>query len=389
MERGSMRIAIFTDCFLPQIDGVATATLNLTKGLANRGHKVYIIAPKYRGVKEFKHKNIKVIRINAVPALFYPQLKISNPFSMSLYLKLKKEKIDLIHFQTPLTIGMQGIVLSRMLKVPLVGTFHTMIADLQYLKHGGINVKLAQNLTWKYARAYYNRCNLITCPSESTKKELLDNDFTKPIKVISNGINFSIFDNSKWKKVRNKYNPGGKLLLFVGRLAYEKNIPYLLECFKLVLHKSPNTKLLIIGDGPQVAEIKSFSERLELKNNIIFTGRINHEELIKSSIFKACDLFVTASTTENQPMTILEAQANGLVCICLNKRGVKDLIKSGYNGYLAKSKKEFSNRIIELLSDNKLRSRMRKNTLREIRKHDIKKVITIWERTYSKLIKDF
>ena len=194
-----MKIAIFTDSFIPQINGVVTSTINLAKGLADKGNKVFIIAPKYKNIKEFNYPSIQVKRVPGIPALFYEEFKFTYFFSIKLLKYLKKEKIDIIHFQTPLTLGAQAIILSRRLKVPLVGTFHTFFMDPEYLKHIKINNKLVQKLAWFYARMYYNKCNLITCPSEVAKEEIISNGLIKTIKVISNGIDTKFFDNSKWK----------------------------------------------------------------------------------------------------------------------------------------------------------------------------------------------
>lgn len=385
-----MRIAIFTDAFLPQINGVVTATLNLAKGLADRNHKVYIIAPKFTKIKEFKYPNIKVIRIRSVPALFYPDFKFTSPFSPLLLRYLYKEKIDLIHFQTPLTLGIQGIIISKILGVPLVGTFHTLISHPEYLKHMGVNFKLMQKTSWQYAKAYYNRCNLITSPTEAIKKQLISKGFTPPIVAVSNGINPKIFDNSHWKELRNKLNPQGKILLFVGRIAYEKNLFYLFDCFKLILKKFPKTKLILVGDGPQMKQMRRRISSLGLEDKAILIGGIEHNKLVKSSIFKAADLFVTASLTETQGITLLEAQANGLVCVGVNAPGINSLIKDRYNGFLAKkgSKKDFADKVIKLLSNDSLRNRMSENTKEEIKRHYIKSIISIWESLYRGLINE-
>jgi glycosyltransferase involved in cell wall biosynthesis len=386
-----MRIAIFTDTFLPTVDGVVSATLNLSKGLADRGHKVYIIAPKSGKKEVFSYKNIIVKRVSSVKAFFYKDYSFTSIFNLEIFNYLKKEKIDLIHFQTPISLGMEAILISKLLKVPLVGTFHTFFMDPQYLEHIKVNNRFVQGVSWTYARFYYNQCDLITCPSESTRKELLSHDFNQPLEVISNGIDFGIFKNPDWKKVRKKFlKKMNYLLLFVGRIAHGKNINYLLDCFKLVVKKVPDAVLLIVGDGPQMDEVKQKIKKLNLEKNIIFTGKIPHEDLVKSSIYKACDLFVTASTTENQPMTVLEAQVNGLPCVGISERGVKDLVKNGYNGFLARdgNKKEFADKIVKILLDKKLRKKMRENTIKEIEKHKLSKVISVWEKEYSKLIKN-
>jgi len=384
-----MRITIFTDSFTPLIDGVVTSTINLVKNLADRGHKIYIIAPSFnKKFEEFKHKNVRVKRVYSIPAFFYSGYRFTYPFSFEILKYLKKEKIECIHFQTPVALGLQAILLSKVLDLPLVGTFHTLFTHPHYRKHMKIDYKPIEKMAWTYARMFYNKCNLITCPSQETKKELLKHGFKRPIKVISNGIDLKMFKNSKYASVKKKYNKNGKLLLFVGRIAHEKNLNLLIDSFNAVLKKLPKTKLLIVGDGPQMKELKEKIKSLDINDKVILAGKIDHKDLVKSSIFKACDLFVTASTTETQGITLLEAQANGLVCIGINKGGVKDLIKSGVNGYLVKEdKKDFAKKIIRVLSDDKLMKKMKKNTLEKVREHEISIIGRLWEKEYSKLIK--
>jgi glycosyltransferase involved in cell wall biosynthesis len=381
-----MNIAIFTDTFLPQTNGVVTATVNLAKGLADKGHEVHIIAPKFPRVKEFKYPHVHVKRVFAVNAYFYEDFKFTLPINIEILNYIIQNKIEVIHFTSPIMLGVQAILIGHSIGVPVVGTFHTFVADPQYLRHVKLNNKVMEKVAWNYLKAYYNRCDLVTSPSDYTKKELMKNGIRRPIKVISNGIHLDMFDNSNAKKVREKYikDKNGKLLLFIGRVAHEKNIFYLLDCLKIVADKLPKAKLLIVGDGPQMEEVKIKIKTLGLSNNAIIIGKIAHEDLVKSSIFGACDLFVSASVTENQPMTILEAQANGLVCIGQNAKGVPDLIKNDYNGYAVKvgDKQAFADAIIKVLSNEALYKKMKQNTLKEIQSHDMSRVISVWEKTY-------
>jgi 1,2-diacylglycerol 3-alpha-glucosyltransferase len=132
-----MRIAIFTDCFVPQINGVVTSLFNLVKGLSDSGHHVFIVAPKYyRRYKEFAYPKVRVLRIPSVPAFFYPDYRLTFPVDLKILAILRKSDIDIINFETPLTVGLTGIIMARMLNKPLIGRFHTFIADPQYLKHG-------------------------------------------------------------------------------------------------------------------------------------------------------------------------------------------------------------------------------------------------------------
>ena len=141
-----MRIAIFTDTFLPQINGVVTATISLIKVLANKGHHIILIAPDFGQSEKFKYNNVEIIQVKGIPALFYEDFRLTKFFSFKVMKIIKEKKIELIHFQTPLMLGVQAIWISRILKLPLVGTFHTLFTDSQYLRHFGMNNFLFQEL---------------------------------------------------------------------------------------------------------------------------------------------------------------------------------------------------------------------------------------------------
>lgn len=384
-----MRIAIFTDNFPPQVNGVVIATLNLIKGLADRGHKIYVIAPRYRrGARAFEHKNVVVRRVFGIPALFYEHFKLTSFFSFRILNYLREEKIQLIHFPSPITLGLEAVILSRLLKLPLVGTFHTFFADPGYLKHAHLNHRATERLFWEYSKFFYNRCDLVTSPSQETKKDLLKHGFKSAIEVISNGIDRRVFSNAKAKEVKLKYNPHGPLLLFVGRVAHEKNIFYLLDCFRLVVREIHNAKLLIVGGGPQTDEVKEKIRHLGLADSVVLSGEIEYARFVKSSILGASDIFVTASVTENQPLTVLEAQANGVVCVGIDARGMRDLVRSGYNGFLVKNgdKKAFADAVVKILKHKNLWKKMKRNTLEEIKNHDLNRSLDQWERVLGKLI---
>jgi 1,2-diacylglycerol 3-alpha-glucosyltransferase len=383
-----MKIAIFTDTFYPQINGVVTSIDTLAKGLSEKGHSVTVIAPKHKVAREEKRK-YKVIRTRSVPALFYEDFKFTSPIDAIVFHKLNKEKIDIVHFMTPITVGSQAINYAIYKNLPLVGTFHTFFADEEYMKHIKLNYSLFKKVAWKYSNLYYNSCDLVTCPSEHTKKELKKNRCKREIKVISNGID-----------TKNLYFPGNKIsfvknatldrnLLFVGRVAHEKSLDILIKATNIVTRSVNNVQLYIVGDGPQMKDMKKLVTDYHLSDNITFIGKVDHNDLINSDIYKKSELFVTASKTENQPMTILEAQANGLVCVGARARGMVDLIKDGHNGLLFEPDniKELAQKITMLLGDKGMLKKFGKETLRDIKMHDHNFVISEWEHTYSGLIK--
>ncbi len=386
-----MKIAIFTDCFLPQINGVVTSTVTFAKGMAKRGHTVYVFAPKNGDNGddgELSHPNIIVTRVPSLPAFFYKNFRFTSPFSYKIYKYLKRINVDIIHFHTPIGLGLQAIIHSKLLGAPLVGTFHTFFPNREYLKHAGLSNWLFHKIAWLYSKFFYNRCRLISCPSKGAKNELLHHNFRSRIIVVSNGIDLDLFGQSENDKTLHNRGNDKDLILYVGRIAHEKNIIFMIDCFRKVVERSPKTKLLIVGDGPQMDELKERISGHSLEDNVIITGEIQHSALSKSSIFESCKLFITASFTETQGITTLEAQANNLVCVGVDSTGTNELIKDGVNGYVVKKndKDGFASKVLTLLSDEALYNKMRKNTVIEIQKHDIKKIILIWEREYRNLL---
>ncbi|MDD3127173.1 MAG: glycosyltransferase, partial [Candidatus Izemoplasmatales bacterium] len=154
-----MNIAIFTDNFLPQVNGVVTAVLNLAKGLADNGHKIYIVAPKYKGTPDFEYPNIKVRYVKSSPANFiYPDFKMVSPISVRTRKFIKDNNVELVYFVIPFTVAAKGLIIAKILKLPIVGTYHTFICEKEYLRHLKLDYKFIIDLAWKYTNSYYNQC---------------------------------------------------------------------------------------------------------------------------------------------------------------------------------------------------------------------------------------
>lgn len=385
-----LRIAIFTDSFLPMISGVVTSVLNLAENLADRGHFVLIVTPASRRDHSYNYKNIRVESIASIPAHFSKDFKWSAPFSVKVREIVRKERVQVIHFMTPFTVSLVGISIARTLGIPVIGTFHTFISDPTNYRHivKGKFFAVKEESVWQYSNLYYNAADINTAPAESTKQEMLQNGSTVEINIISNGIDPDLFDNSTAEKFKQTYALTGKTVLFSGRISNDKNIKMLLRSFFLVHKSLQDAKLLIVGNGLQLKKLKKFASADPASPNIIFTGAIPHRKLITSGIFGACELFATASETENQPMTILEAQANGIPCIGFNVRGIPDLVIDDVNGrVLPRNDYEgMAKAIIEILKNPELRRRYAAGTRKEIQKHFMPAVIDDWENTYQDVI---
>jgi len=385
-----MKIAVFTDTFHPAINGVVTATNNLVRGLADRGHDVLLITPEFKGADVIKYKRIYHITCRGIPVFVLADFKTTLPLNWKLYKTLKLFNPNVIHFQTPWTVGLQAIVMAKILHKPLVGTFHTFLFDPDYLK----NIKILHNRQFakfadKYCLYYYDKCDIVTAPSISTLKALQVLGLQKPIMYVSNGISSSNFDTSKYEIFRDKYAAKGQtLFLYIGRVAPEKNLVFLIKTFKELIRYNNNCRLVMVGDGPDFQLIQALIKKEELINKVAMLGRLPHEEILESGIYRACDVFVTASKTENQPMTILEAQLNGLPCVCMDSRGLPDLVFHEQNGLISKTDdfNGFVANLKRLSVDKPLISNLSEGALNKIKLHELKQVIRNWEDLYHKLM---
>ncbi len=387
-----MNIAIFTDAFYPQINGIVISIISLAENMIARGHNVCVLAPSAKG-EVFEHPHIKVKRLRSVQAGYYEDFRWSAVRSRSTLNFLKDEKIDIMHFMTPVFASYLGIRLARKLKLPIVGTYHTLLSDPTYYK------KLIKDpfhmdvsAVWRYTNHFYDQADIATAPSLYTKRMLSDNNCQAELRVISNGIDLqgiaeTPVDSAAYKE---KYKLGNKVILSLGRVSSEKNLETLLHAFSLVYAQDNEVQLLVVGDGPELAEFKAYAKSLNLAENaIVFTGSIAHEKLVSQGIFALASFFVTLSTTETQGITLLEAQANGLICLGANAGAIPDLLKDGENGFLVAHDDEDAivkkiQMIFALSKEEKLRIKNRASEL--LKDHDIKHVMDTWENLYQDLV---
>ena len=197
-----IKVAIFSDCFVPQVNGIVTSLFNLAAGLADAGHSVSIVAPKYaKRHAEFEHPGVRVLRMPSAPAMFYPDYRITLPFDLSVFGILKEEGGRPHAFRGAAHGGPRGYRNGQAAQGPDRG-------DLPHLHcrppipEPRLPHEKLQKFAWDYCNFYYNRCDLVTTPSEYTKRQLIGHGCSRPISVISNGIDVSTFDNSKAEEFR-------------------------------------------------------------------------------------------------------------------------------------------------------------------------------------------
>lgn len=380
-----MKIAIFTDTYEPQVNGVVTSIKRFTKELKKRGHSVYIFSPRS---PEMEKKGF-VHGFRSISFRAYPEYKIALPV-----IKGCPKKFDIVHVHSPFTVGMAGVALAKYYRIPLVGTFHTQLPEyIHYLiKRDKIrNIKqinkLAKKFTWKYCSWFYNRCDSVIAPSEEIKENLynLRQKFRKEIVVIPTGI--SIKKRNKTKPELKKqygFSVKDRLLLHVGRVTKEKNIETILEATKELL-KEDHVKLVITSDGPMKQELEKKAEELGIINSTVFTGYITRKTL--RDYYQMADLFIMASKTETQGLVLAEAAASGLPAVVLDADVTSDFVRKYKTGLVA-NRKDFAKKVKTLMNNSKMRSSFIRNCLETAKIYDIKKCTNDLMQVYSELARD-
>lgn len=387
-----MKIAIFTDNFLPQINGVVTHIIESTKILRGRGHNILIFAPKPADpIKKQALPGVKLHYLPAVPNPIYKDFRITLPLSLAVLNIVREFQPDVIHFHTPVTVGSSGIMVSKLLKIPLVGTFHTYFMEPEYLRVIGLDkVGLDTNLTinkigWFYNNLFYNSADVVISPSQFTKKELLAHDLIRPIKVIPVGVSLNI-SGSKNTSIK-KFRLPKLYFLFIGRISPEKNIDKLIEAFYKFSRNDTEYSLVIVGDGPAREKLQTLTKSYKLEQRVIFLGPIPHEILMKSNIIRNAIAFVTASTSENQPISILETLLFGLPIIGVKAKGIPELVSK--NGILCEpdDTDQFSNALRTIATSPKLRSQYGRESLKSVKKYSMFNTVKKLESLYVSLLK--
>lgn len=389
-----MKIAYFTDTFLPQVNGIATSLANQARQLGEQNHNVLIFTPKLDGIprEKFQAKNVKVVHLPTVPALVYPEFKIG-VFGLPKVIKhLAEFKPDIIHLHTPLTVGMDAVMAARLFRKPLVGTVHTSYNESTYLKWLKYNlaVKLADKAMQRIQNFMFNQCDLVLVPSKLLIEELKENGFRKKAFYLPNGVILEkpkILSEEEKSSIKEKYGLKEKVILHFGRLSQEKNIDLLVKAFVKLAKKHNNISMLIIGDGPTKKGLIKLTKKLGIEEKVVFTGFIDHQELISSGLLSIGDVFATASTMENNPMAVLEAMVFGLPIIGVKQAGLVELVSS--NGCLTKAGdiNELEECMEKILFNQKIAKKMSEESQDFIRQYSVDKITNKLLGLYNQTIK--
>ena len=314
-----MRIALFTETFLPKVDGIVTRLRHTIDHLQRIGNQVLIFAPD-GGITEYK--GARVYPVSGFPLPLYPELKLALPRPAIGY-ELEQFQPDIIHVVNPAVLGLAGLFYSKLLKIPLVASYHTHLP--QYLQHYGL--AMLEGFLWELLKTSHNQAQLNLCTSTAMMQELTRHGIER-VDLWQRGVDTELFHpdlaSDQMRTQLSRSHPDAPLLLYVGRLSAEKEI----ERIKPVLEAIPEAHLALVGDGPH----RSALEKHFAGTNTHFVGYLTGEEL--GSAFASADAFIFPSRTETLGLVLLEAMAAGCPVVAARCGGIPDIVASGLNGYL-------------------------------------------------------
>ncbi len=353
-----MKIAFFTDTYHPQVNGVVKSIELFYNHLRKNGNEVHIFCPD--GISKGKY-------IHPIPSsefVSYPEYRVGLP-TLKIIHEIKKIKPDVIHVHSPFTIGLYGMYIGKILKIPVVATYHTLLTE--YFNYAG-NTRFKKDIVDKYISFFFNKASTIIVPSKPIKELLKLN---RPIKILPTPLDL---------KIRNNKRKNRKLtILHVGRLSKEKKIDVVLNAFGKI-QKRTNSKLIITSDGPDKKRLEYLCTNLGIEKDVTFTGYVSDKQLLR--LYSNADVFVSASDTETQGLVILESMACGCPVIARNALGFKDFVQNRKNGILFDTENELIESILLIKNDVRLRNKIINNGYETVRRLNISDCVKKIEDVY-------
>lgn len=387
-----MKILIASDLHYPTINGVATFSRNLARGLAARGHEVIVIAPSQTS-KKFKEidDNHVVVRTASVPFLPYQNFRISPTPGREVKKIIQEFQPDVIHIQMLMWIGQAAMKYGNKFDIPIVTTNHAMPENL--LDNIMILAPIARPINYmltQYGARFHSKADYVTLPTQSAIDMFKATDKVKiPIEAVSNGIDLTRFNPGKpTAAIYEKWSlPTDRpIITYVGRLDAEKHVYVLVNVFERLL-ETQDAHLLIIGDGQEAINLKEQAHELGIFDKITFTGRVSEED--KELLHQVGTVFAMPSPMELQSIATLEAMASGQPIVAVDAGALSELCQEGRNGYLypLDNDEKMAEALVRVLSNPSLREKMSKESLAIARTHDLNTTLARFEAIYGSLIK--
>lgn len=387
-----MRIGLFSDTYPPFINGVSTSVLMLKQGLEKLGHEVYVVTINSESFCYKEEENI--LKVPGIPCGIF-DYRISGVYPLKALKIIKKWNLDVIHTHTEFSIGTFARLISKQYNIPLVHTYHTMYEEYIYYITKGYFSKASKKLV-EYLTLFL--CDKLVeeliVPTKKTYDLFKEKYKVKrDVNIIPTGIDVSRFykeniDKEKVNELRRdlKVSRFNFNILYVGRIAKEKSIDFLINNFKDIVKKIPRAKLIIVGDGPDMKELIDLVDKNKLNRNCLFTGKVPWNEV--PLYYMLSSVFVTASKSETQGLTVIEAMAASKPVVAINDESFSLVIESYKDGILFNDDKEYKDAIYKLYKDRKLRDKISLEARKTANNYSdlsyAKKVLEVYKKVINK-----
>lgn len=346
-----MRIAIFTETYLPQINGVVTHIKILKEGLEALGHTVLIVTADSKAHTHYLKDNVLHCPAHNLKRIY--NLDLASPVSRTRLKYLREFRPDIIHVHNEFSIGLSGMAIAKILNVPLVYTLHTMYDDYIYYIAPKPLIPLTKKLSHRYFRMFPQNAAVVTGPSKKCQEYTYEIGSDKKVEVIPNPVELDAFapqtsTPQQRAQIREQYHipQDATVACFVGRLGREKSVDVLLRFWAQEMKPQDNMRLLIIGDGPEKEPLEQLAQQLGITDTVVFTGKVLHPDL--PPYVHTCDIYVTASLSDTNSISMLEGMAGGLPVLQLYDELNADQVTDGVNGYMFRDAAEMGQRLRQI-----------------------------------------
>ncbi len=365
-----MRVVFFTNSYKPVVSGVVTSINTFREALQSTGHQVSVIAPSYEG---YVDEEPNVFRFPSIDLRHQVDLSIAMPFPALIAPTIHGLKPQIIHSHHPFLLGEVAAAFAWQLRVPLVFTFHTRY-DAYARTYVPIAAELASLVTEQIVDRYLDKCQCVIAPTP-TIRDLIQRTyrFEAPVHVVPTPVDLSAYRDLHPERVLDQLDVEGcELLLYVGRLAAEKNLDFMLRSFRRIAAQRPKARLALVGKGPYEGRLRALIAELQLGDRVLMAGAIPYAQV--PDFAAAAKLFLFCSLTDTQGLVLIEAMAAGTPIVAVEAPGAQDALYDGGGVLTPASEERFADAVLDLLADENRRHQLASEALRVASRYTVEAV---------------